>query len=96
MGHTKLFRPATEAVLAEDVRSEPGRLHLVRCALFEENGQTMARSTGTQSSGALRSMVLADGLMIIPPVEDGFSRGTKVKVQILHSSAPLAASSPFW
>ncbi|MCA1959813.1 MAG: molybdopterin molybdotransferase MoeA [Desulfomonile sp.] len=96
MGHTRLFRPTMEAVLAEDVPSEPGRLHLVRCALFEENGQTMARSTGTQSSGALRSMVLADGLMIVPPVEGGFSRGAKVKVQLLHSNAPLVASSPFW
>lgn len=96
MGHTRLFRPITEAVLAEDVPSEPGRLHLVRCALFEENGQTMARSTGTQSAGALRSMVLAGGLMIVPPVEGGFSRGAKIKVQLLHSNAPLVASSPFW
>lgn len=96
MGHTKLFRPTIEAILAEDISSEPGRLHLVRCALFEEDGRTMARSTGTQSSGALRSMVLADGLMIIPPVQDGFPRGTKVKVQLLHSNAPLMTSSPFW
>lgn len=96
MGRSKLFRPTTEAVLAEDVPSEPGRLHLVRCSLFEENGQTMARSTGTQSSGALRSMVLADGLMIVPPVEVGFSREAKVKVQLLHSNAALVPSSPFW
>jgi molybdopterin molybdotransferase len=96
MGHTRLFRPTTEAVLAEYVPSEPGRLHLARCSLFEEDGQTMAQSTGTQSSGALRSMVLADGLMIILPVEHGFSRGVKVKVQLLHSNAPLVASSPFW
>ncbi|MFH0825514.1 MAG: gephyrin-like molybdotransferase Glp [Pseudomonadota bacterium] len=96
MGHTRLFRPTTEAVLAEDVPSEPGRLHLVRCALFGENGQKMARSTGTQSSGVLRSMVLADGLMIVPPVAGGFSRGARIKVQLLHSNAPLAVSSPFW
>ncbi len=96
MGHKRLFRPTTEAVLAEDVPSELGRLHLVRCSLFEENGRTMARSTGTQSSGALRSMVLADGLMIVPPVEGGFSRGANVKVQLLHSNAPLVTSSPFW
>jgi molybdopterin molybdotransferase len=96
MGHTRLFRPTTEAVLAEYVPSEPGRLHLARCSLFEEDGQTMAQSTGTQSSGALRSMVLADGLMIILPVEHGFSRGAKVKVQLLHSNAQLVASSPFW
>jgi molybdopterin molybdotransferase len=96
MGHTKIFRPTTEAILAEEVSSVPGRLHLARCKLFQEDGKIMALSTGTQSSGALRSMVLADGLMILAPIQDGFQRGARVHVQILHSSSPLAENSPFW
>ncbi|MDQ7783156.1 MAG: molybdopterin molybdotransferase MoeA [Desulfomonilaceae bacterium] len=96
MGRRALFRRVIEAVLAKDVVSEAGRLHLVRCRLIEENGHVWAVSTGTQSSGALRSMVLADGLMILPPSRRVYAKGTRVKVQILHSNSPLAHASPFW
>ena len=57
MGHTSLFKPFIEATLAEDTPLGTGRLHLVRCKLFEKDGQMMAQTAGTQSSGALRSMV---------------------------------------
>ncbi len=96
MGHRALFRKVIEARLAKDVPAEPGRLHLVRCKLIEENGRVWALSTGTQSSGALRSMVLADGLMILPPVRDVFPKGSQVRVQLLHTSRPLVHESPFW
>ena len=95
MGHTNLFRPLTEATLAEDVDIISDRLHLVRCKLFEKDGQMMAVTTGTQSSGALRSMVLADGLMILPPSDKLFSAGQKVKVQLLHTNSPLSPHSPY-
>jgi len=95
MGHTSLFRPLTEATLAEDVDIVSNRLHLVRCKLFERDGQMMAVTTGTQSSGALRSMVLADGLMILPPSDKLFSAGRKVKVQLLHTNSPLSPHSPY-
>ncbi len=95
MGHTRLFRPLIEAVLAEDAPKVSGRLHLVRCKLFERDGQMMASSTGTQSSGALRSMVLADGLMILSPENAPFIAGTKVRVQVLHTNSPLSPHSPY-
>ena len=95
MGHTDLFRPLIEAILAEDVGTIPDRLHLVRCKLFDRDGQMMAAPTGTQSSGALRSMVLADGLMILPPSDKLFSAGQKVKVQLLHTNSPLSPHSPY-
>jgi len=95
MGHTNLFRPLTEATLAEDVDIISARLHLVRCKLFEREGEMMAVTTGTQSSGALRSMVLADGLMILPPSDRLFSAGQKVKVQLLHTNSPLSPHSPY-
>jgi len=95
MGHTKLFRQLVEAALAEDVKISAGRLHLVRCKLFDQDGQTMASSTGTQSSGVLRSMVLADGLMILPPADAPFKAGDRVKVQVLHTNNPLSAHPPY-
>lgn len=95
MGHTRLFRPLVEATLAEPVSISKGRLHLVRCKLFESDGQLMAATTGTQSSGALRSMVLADGLMILPPEKTPFAAGDTVKVQLLHAGTRLSAQSPY-
>lgn len=54
-----------QAILKKSVKSD-GRRTYMRVKLSVENGQLYADSTGTQSSGALMSMVLADGLLIIP------------------------------
>jgi molybdopterin biosynthesis enzyme len=71
------------------------RLHLVRCKLFEQDGVTMAMTAGNQSSGALRSMVLADGLMMFFPEEAPFTAGKRIRVQLLHGNAPLSPHSPY-
>ena len=54
-----------EAVLAEDMRSD-GRRSYNRVKLSRKGSRIIASSTGSQSSGALMSMVAADGLAIIP------------------------------
>ncbi len=95
MGHVNLFRPLMEATLAEDVNISAGRLHLVRCKLFDRDGELIAITTGTQSSGALRSMVLADGLIILPPEKAPFRAGDRVKIQSLHTNSPLSPESHY-
>lgn len=95
MGHTSLFRPLIEASLADGVNIVSDRPHLVRCKLFERDGVMMAVTTGNQSSGALRSMVLADGLMVLPPQKIPFAAGERVKVQLLHTNSPLSPHSPY-
>src|SRR6185503_21209961 len=55
----------TSAILGEDLRSD-GRRSYLRVKLSRENGHLVAYMTGTQSSGALTSMVAADGLLIVP------------------------------
>jgi molybdopterin molybdotransferase len=95
MGHANLFRPLIEATLAQDMNIVGNRLHLVRCKIFEKDGEMMAVATGTQSPGALRSMVLADGLMILPASEGPFTAGRQVKVQLLHTNSPLSPHSPY-
>jgi molybdopterin molybdotransferase len=95
MGHTSLFRPVIEAVLRGEAPSRSDRLHLVRCKVFEKDGEMIALTTGTQSSGALRSMVLADGLMILPPSETRYGEGDRVKVQLLYADSPLTPHSPY-
>lgn len=95
MGHVNLFRPLVEATLAEDADVASDRPHLVRCKVFETDGRMMAVTTGTQSSGALRSMVLADGLMILPPEDAPFTAGKRVRIQLLHTNSPLSPHSPY-
>ena len=52
--------------------------------LREENGQFISRLTGTQSSGALLSMVQADGLLIIPEGVTEVPAGTRLPVRLLR------------
>ena len=64
MGHESLFMPVVRAKMAHDVRTAPGLTEFVRCRLDEDNGRFVAASTGTQSSGVLRSLSLAQGLVV--------------------------------
>jgi molybdopterin molybdotransferase len=92
-GHRALFRPRVEATLAEPLRKPPGRLHLVRVRLAREGGRVVATPTGNQSSGVLRSMALADGLLIFPAEASELAAGEAVQVQVLEEDA-LAARDP--
>ncbi len=71
------------ALTGEDLQSD-GRRSYLRVRLFRENGQVIARTTGTQSSGALMSMVKADGLLIIPENVTFVPAGTELPVRLLR------------
>jgi molybdopterin molybdotransferase len=71
------------AVVDEDLTSD-GRRSYLRVTLHREDGRVIARETGTQSSGALYSMVLADGLMIVPEGVTQVKKGTNVTVRLLR------------
>ena len=86
MGHRQIFRPVIEAILKEDIRKELGKRHFVRAMVsFEKDGYCVT-TTGPQGSGILRSMVKANGLIIIPESQEIVRAGEKVKVQLLNSS----------
>ncbi|MCA0453238.1 MAG: molybdopterin molybdotransferase MoeA [Chloroflexi bacterium] len=65
LAHQKDDAKHIEAATSEDIDSD-GRRSYIRVNLKREQNQWVARTTGTQSSGALSSMMLADGLLIIP------------------------------
>ncbi len=65
--------PLVTAVVGEDIESD-GRRSYLRVTLSEQDGDWIAHLTGTQSSGALLSMVLADGLLIVPEGMKTFRR----------------------
>jgi molybdopterin molybdotransferase len=86
MGHRVLFRRTIRARLAERLEKKVGRLHFVRVAFERRAGEVAVRSTGNQSSGALSSMVRAQGLLIFPAEASELSEGDTVSVQVLDES----------
>jgi molybdopterin molybdotransferase len=83
MGNRKLFRPAVEAVLKEDIKKMAGKRYFIRGSVSFEKNQYFVTSTGEQGSGILRSMVRANGLIVIPEEQEIVRAGEKVKVQLL-------------
>lgn len=76
--------PTIEATLRDTLTSD-GRRSYIRVKLSREDGQFYAEATGTQSSGALMSMVMADGLLIIPETVTEARAGEKFSVRLLRS-----------
>ncbi|MCA9903629.1 MAG: molybdopterin molybdenumtransferase MoeA, partial [Anaerolineae bacterium] len=75
--------PTIQAVAGEDIASD-GRQSYIRVTLRRVNGRPTAYVTGTQSSGALLSMVLADGLLIIPEGVMVARQGESFAVRVLR------------
>ena len=92
-GRSAWFRPSVVATLTHPLRKSPGRLHFVRVHLERRDGEILAMSTGTQSSGVLQSMSLADGLAIFPAEATELSAGGAVRVQILDEDFFAATGS---
>ena len=82
MGAARPFLPVVEAVAAEDLPEKPGRNSLMRVVLDLRGGAITARSTGTQSSGALSSMAAGHGFALFGPESRGAKAGEIVRVQI--------------
>ena len=82
-GHTATQR-TIKATIADDMRSD-GRRTYARVTLKRQGDRFVARSTGIQSSGALMSMVLADGLAVIPEDQTFVPAGGELEVLPLRS-----------
>lgn len=78
--------PLAQATAGEDMRSD-GRRSYLRVRLQYRDGRLLATTTGTQSSGALMSMVLADGLMIVPEGVTAITAGETFAVRLLRPVA---------
>ena len=87
MGHKKLYRSTVTAKLARDVKHKHSRTEFVRVLLGREGDTLVATPTGDQGSGILRSMVMAEGLLVIPSSSKGITAGERVTVQLLDDMA---------
>jgi molybdopterin molybdotransferase len=82
-GRSRLFRPTVRVRCAERLSKTAGRLHFVRVELERDGDGFLARATGNQSSGVLRSMTRAHGLLIFPADAEELAEGAQAWVQVL-------------
>jgi len=66
MGKTNYTKPAVTAIMEETAKNDAGRRLYNRAIIEKRDGHYYARMTGSQSSGVLSSMSLANGLVLIP------------------------------
>jgi molybdopterin molybdotransferase len=66
-GRRGTSRPRIRAVAAERIVNRGSRRGYLRVSLDARDGRFLARLTGDQGSGILRSMVAADGLAVVHP-----------------------------
>lgn len=96
MGHHKHFRTTVTAKLSRDVKHKHSRTEFVRVMLRKEAGALVAIPTGDQGSGILRSMAMAEGLMVVPTDSKGIAAGEQVTVQLLDGTAFQSEAGGGW
>jgi molybdopterin molybdotransferase len=87
MGHGNLYRRTVMARLACEVKHKHSRTEFVRVVLDKDSDGFVATPTGNQGSGILRSMSMAQGLMVVPAESKGVAAGEQVVVQLLEGTA---------
>lgn len=84
MGFKRVCRRSISAVLSHDLKDRVGRAHFVRVVLCKGKQGYVATSTGTQGSGVLMSMAVAEGFVMVPEQSDALKAGDEVQVQLLQ------------
>jgi molybdopterin molybdotransferase len=82
-GHRRLHRPTVEVTLQHDVRKTPDRTEYQRATVVWTPDGLVARTTGSQSSSRLLSMVGANALLHIPPGQGSLPAGTRVQALLV-------------
>jgi molybdopterin molybdotransferase len=90
MGQTNLFRKTVQARLTGDIIKKPGKRHFIRGVVEQTAEGYTVRTTGEQGSGILKSMVMANGFVILPPELIHARAGEAVTVQLLDNSLYMA------
>jgi len=87
MGHPDPVKIPLKAVLKEGIRKKKGKVHFFRMRIDVEGGEYVARTPGDQNTGILRTMVLANGIAILPAERTDFAAGERVDAFLLYPSA---------
>ncbi len=86
MGARHIRLPEVDAILEEDIVKKPERRHFVRGFFAVKNNTFHVTTTGPQGSGILRSMGMANCLIIIPEGVSRVNAGKEVLIQLIDHS----------
>lgn len=92
MGHKNLFRRTVRARLEEEIHKKPGVRHFIRARIQRRKEGYVVVTTGDQGSGILKSMVRANGLIVLPEEATKVGAGETVNVQLLDDSLEREAT----
>jgi molybdopterin molybdotransferase len=73
-----------KATLAEPVKKKPGKTQFLRVMVESGEEGYVARTAGDQNTGILRTLVLADGIAVLPLERTDFAAGERVDVLLLY------------
>jgi len=88
-GHKNLFRKVIKATVKEDIRKKEGLRYFIRAVVSYEDGRYTVVTTGEQGSGILKSMVLANGIIVLPEEITSVKTGDEVTVQLIDNSIEM-------
>ncbi len=92
-GHKMLFRRTARAVLDENITKKNDLTYFIRGKATWRDGSFTVVTTGEQGSGILKSMVLANVIIVLPRGMTHARRGDEVTVQLIDKSI-LSAATP--
>ena len=81
-GRADLKRKEVYAEVTEEIKKRKGLKYFIRAVVRKEDNKYYAKTTGPQGSGILKSMILANGLIILPEKVERVKKGDKVLVQL--------------
>lgn len=83
MGKSNLAKPTIQAIIEDTIKNDAGRRIYDRAIIKKHDGHYFARLTGPQGSGILKSMSLANGLVLIPEETKEVKKGDTVQALML-------------
>lgn len=83
-GANDLDAKNVDAVLEENITKKRGLCYFLRAITRWEDGIYLTRTTGPQGSGILKSMALANSLIVLPEEEENVEKGVRVTVRFLE------------
>jgi len=87
MGCTRAAPPLLRAVSTEPIRKRPGRTEYQRGIVSTApDGTLQVRTTGSQGSGVLSSMVQGNGLIVLPHDQGNVAVGDTVEVMVFDGA----------
>lgn len=96
MGHQRVFRPFLTVRLGEEARKKPGKIKLLRVRIRQEDGKPFAYGAGNQSTGMLKTSLLADAVVFLPAERTHFAPGDEVVAHFLYDKLEEHAELYGW